>query len=448
MEGRVPTVVIVGRPNVGKSTLFNRIVGKRVAVVEDEPGVTRDRLYAEFDHRGRRLRLVDTGGIVFGEDDPLATQIRVQADVALAEADVVIFLTDAAEGLSAADWDLAERLRGFPKPVIVVPTKADNPVRAGEAGEFHALGAGEVMPVSGLHGSGVRELLDRVLSLTPAAAAGDEAEPELRLAIVGRPNVGKSSMLNALCGEDRVIVSDVAGTTRDAVDTLVRWKGRPVRLIDTAGIRRRGKIQGSVEYYMVHRAVEAMRRADCVMLVVDGNEGMTDGDKRVAKESHDLGKPLVIAMNKWDLVEPPTGELGKSTPRKKHETATVRAEIPEVAYAPVRFVSALNEAGLAGAMNAVFLAHENWQFRVSTGVLNRTVQEAVFAKPLTRKGRAFRVYYSTQPTTRPPTFVVFCNDSELMHFSYQRYLENVIRKAFPLDGTPVRVIARTSRGRE
>ncbi|MCC6403081.1 MAG: ribosome biogenesis GTPase Der, partial [Fimbriimonadaceae bacterium] len=296
MSERPPTLVIVGRPNVGKSTLFNRVIGKRVAVVEDEPGVTRDRLYSEFTHRGRLLRLVDTGGIVFGDEDEILAQIRVQADVALAEADVVVFLTDAAEGIHPADWDIAERLRGFQCPVLVVPTKADNALRVGEASEFHALGFPEVLPVSGLHGSGIEALLDRVCELVPTVRPGDEVD-EVRLAIVGRPNVGKSSMLNALCGEERVIVSDIAGTTRDAVDTVVAWKGKPVRLIDTAGIRRRGKIQGSVEYYMVHRALEAMRRAHCVVLVVDATEPMTDGDKRVAKECHDMGKPLVVAIN-------------------------------------------------------------------------------------------------------------------------------------------------------
>ncbi|MGE0001699.1 MAG: ribosome biogenesis GTPase Der [Fimbriimonadaceae bacterium] len=448
MSSRPPTIVIVGRPNVGKSTLFNRVIGKRVAVVEDEPGVTRDRLYSEFTHRGRLLRLVDTGGIVFGDEDEIVSQIRVQADVALAEADVVVLLTDAAEGLHPADWDIAERLRGFTKPVLVVPTKADNPLRVGEAGEFHALGFSDVHPVSGLHGSGIDALLDRISELVPDVRPGEEGEEEVRLAIVGRPNVGKSSMLNALCGEERVIVSNVAGTTRDAVDTLVTWKGRPVRLIDTAGIRRRGKIQGSVEYYMVHRALEAMRRAHCVVLVVDATEPMTDGDKRVAKECHDMGKPLVIAINKWDLVEPPTGDLGNSTPAKKTATRKVQDEIPETGYAPVRFTSALNDAGLQGVMNAVFKANENWHRRISTGVLNRTVQDAVFDKPLTRKGRAFRIYYSTQASACPPTFVLFCNDATLLHFSYQRYIENTMRAKFDFEGTPIRVVSRTSRGRD
>jgi GTP-binding protein len=440
-------LVIVGRPNVGKSTLFNRIAGKRIAVVEDTPGVTRDRLYAEFERRGRRMRLVDTGGILFGEDDPLIEQIRIQAEVAMAEADAVLFVVDAAEGLNPADFDLAERLRGVPQPVYVLATKADNPDRDIQSAEFYALGFERVTPVSGIHGRGIDEALDAIAESFPKTEDGDQRPEEIRLAIVGRPNVGKSSLLNAFTGERRAIVSDVPGTTRDAVDMVVEWKGQPVRLIDTAGLRRRGKIQGSVEYYMALRATQAMERADCALLVVDGQEGLTDGDKRVAKASHDLGKPLVIAVNKWDLREPPDGELGRRTALKKDFERIVRNEAPEVAYAPVRFTSAKRETGMDGVMKAVNLAVDNWGFRVGTGVLNRLVQDAVFAKPLTRKGRPFKVYYCTQPQTRPPTFVLFCNDAELAHFSYLRYIENRIRAKFPLEGTPVRVVARSSKGR-
>ncbi|MCU0317139.1 MAG: ribosome biogenesis GTPase Der [Fimbriimonadaceae bacterium] len=449
MALRLPTLVIVGRPNVGKSTLFNRLAGKRIAVVEDQPGVTRDRLYADCVFRDWRYRLVDTGGILFGDDDPLVDQIRVQAEVAMAEAEAVLFVVDGHEGLNAADWDLADRLRGFPKPVYVVPNKVDNRLREADAMEFSALGLGEVFPVSAVHGNGFEDLLTHVFKGIPKLADdGELGAEETRLAIIGRPNVGKSSMLNAFSGEQRVIVSDIPGTTRDAIDTVVQWKGNQVRLIDTAGIRRRGKVQGSIEYYMVLRAQQALERADCALLVVDGEEGLTDGDKRVAKMSHDMGRPLVIAVNKWDLVEPPNGELGRLTAAKKDFKNQILAEVPEIDYATIRFTSAQMERGMEGVMKAVFAAVENWNFRLSTGVLNRLIQEAVFAKPLTRKGRPFKIRYVTQAETRPPTFVMFCNDPELMHFSYQRYIENQLRKQYPLEGTPVRLVARTSKEKE
>lgn len=450
MSQRLPTLVIVGRPNVGKSTMFNRLAGHRIAVVEDTPGVTRDRLYAEAQWKDWKFRLVDTGGILFGDEDPLVDQIRVQAETAMAEADTVLFVVDAQEGLNAADWDLAEHLRGFDRPVIIVANKADNPDLMAASSDFYALGVGEeVFPVSSLQDKGFEKLLAYVFD--GIAKNYDPAQPvadELRLAIVGRPNVGKSSMLNAFSGEQRAIVSDIPGTTRDAVDTLVQWKGENVRLIDTAGIRRRGKVQGSIEYYMVLRAQRALERAECALLVIDGEEGLTDGDKRVAKLSHDMGKPLVIAVNKWDLIEPPTGNLGKSSIEKKEFTRGVRNELPEMGYAPIRFTSALEESGMDGVMKAVFRAVENWNFRVQTGRINRLIQDAQFDKPLTRKGQSFKVKYVTQPETRPPTFVMFCNNPELMHFSYQRYLENQIRKEFVLEGTPIRMVARKSSDRD
>lgn len=439
-------MVLVGRPNVGKSTLFNRIVGRRIAVVEDTPGVTRDRLYAEGTFRDHKFRLVDTGGILFGDEDPLVDQIRVQAEVALAEANVVLFVVDAEEGLNTADWELADRLRGFKMPVYILANKVDNPQREAQANDFYALGVGDVFPISGVHGTGVTELLEYIFEGFPKNGGEDEeGEEETRLAIIGRPNVGKSSMLNAFTGEERVIVSDIPGTTRDAIDTLVTYKNRPVRLIDTAGIRRRGKIQGSIEYYMVHRATLAMERAECALLVIDGAEGLTDGDKRVAKAAHDLGKPLVVAVNKWDLQEPPAGDLGRNTALKKDFKRIIYNEMPEIKYAQIRFTSAKEESGMDGVMNAVFSSVENWNFRIGTGVLNRLIQDALFEKPLSRKGRALKVRYATQAETRPPTFILFCNDPDLMHFSYIRYLENQIRKEFPLEGTPIRVIPRTSR---
>lgn len=445
MSSQLPTVVIVGRPNVGKSTLFNRIAGRRIAVVQDTPGVTRDRLYAECEHRGRRFQLVDTGGILFGDEDPLIEQIRTQAEVAMSEADVVLFLVDAIEGPMPGDWDLAERLRGFEKPVYVVANKADNAQLEQSAHEFWSLGVGEVVPVSSIHGLGVEPLMDQVVEGFPKDI-GEMPDDMLRLAIVGRPNVGKSSMLNALVGEERVIVSDVPGTTRDAIDTPIVYKGQAYRLIDTAGIRRRGKVQGSIEYYMVLRATRALERAECALVVVDGVEGVTDGDKRVMKSAHDLGKPLVVAVNKWDVREPPTGDLGKNSPIKRDFLRSLQAEMPESGYAIVRFTSALESSGLDGVMNAVKKAVESWNVRIPTGELNRIVQDAVFEKPLVRKGKPAKVYYAAQPETRPPTVLLFVNDPDLFHFSYLRYIENRIRRAHPLEGSPLRVEARRSSG--
>lgn len=440
----MPTVVIVGRPNVGKSTLFNRLVGKRVAVVEDTPGITRDRLYAEVNWNRRRFNVVDTGGIVFQDSDPLSEQIRVQANVALTEADVVLFITDVTDGLHPDDRDLANQMRGIKIPVLVAVNKADNFDREDYAPEFYALGLGQVYPISALHGTGVADVLDEVVLNLPAEVPIEEAKEEIRLAIVGRPNVGKSSLVNAFTGEQRMIVSNIAGTTRDAIDTALTYEEEEFRLIDTAGIRRRGKIQGSVEYYMVNRAEKAIARCECAMVVVNGEEGLTDGDKRVMKLAHDAGKACVIAVNKWDVKEPPNGHPKKQSQLKKDFTKIFRDQVPELAYAPIVFTSAKENAGLEPALDSVLSALESYNFRISTGQLNRLVQDAIFDKPHVIHGRAFKVYYSTQVATCPPTFVLFCNDPDLMHFSYQRYLLNKIRALFPLQGTPIRLFARSS----
>jgi GTP-binding protein len=444
MRKTMPTVVIVGRPNVGKSTLFNRLVGKRVAVVEDTPGITRDRLYAEVNWNRRRFNVVDTGGIVFQDSDPLSEQIRVQANVALTEADVVLFITDVTDGLHPDDRDLANQMRGIKTPVLVAVNKADNFDREDYAPEFYALGLGNVYPISALHGTGVADVLDEVVLNLPPEVPIEEAKEEIRLAIVGRPNVGKSSLVNAFTGEQRMIVSNIAGTTRDAIDTELTHEGEQFRLIDTAGIRRRGKIQGSVEYYMVNRAEKAIARCECAMVVVNGEEGLTDGDKRVMKLAHDAGKACVIAVNKWDVKEPPNGHPKKQSQLKKDFTKIFRDQIPELAYAPIVFTSAKENAGLEPALDTVLSALESYNFRISTGQLNRLVQDAIFDKPHVIHGRPFKVYYSTQVATCPPTFVLFCNDPDLMHFSYQRYLLNKIRALFPLQGTPIRLFARSS----
>jgi GTP-binding protein len=448
MRSKLPVVVIVGRPNVGKSTLFNRLVKKRVAVVEDTPGITRDRLYAEAEWSGKRFTVVDTGGIVFQEEDPLAEQIRVQADVALAEADAVLFLADVTSGVNPDDRDLANKLRGSKTPIYIVVNKADHPGRDSYVTEFYELGLGEVWPVSGLHGRGVADLLDEVVEKLPFARVEEDEREEIRLAIVGRPNVGKSSLINAFTGEQRMIVSDIAGTTRDAIDTVLEYRDEKFRLIDTAGIRRRGKIQGTVEYYMVNRAQKAIERCECALVVVDGNEGLTDGDKRIAKLAFDEGKACVFAVNKWDLKEPPDGQPRKRSQIKKDMKRIIENELPELSYATVAFSSAKESAGLEPILDAALQAVENYSFRISTGQLNKLIQDAVFSRPYTSKGKALKIYYATQVGTRPPTFALFCNDPDLLHFSYQRYLINKLRAAYPLEGTPIRVVARASHKRD
>jgi GTPase len=447
MSRKLPTVVIVGRPNVGKSTLFNRLVGRRVAVVEDQPGVTRDRLYAEAEWRGRRFTVVDTGGMLFSEDDPLIEQIRVQAEVALAEADVILFLTEVTAGVNPDDRDLARRIRGIDRPVFIVVNKSDNPQRETFAGEFFELGFEKVFPVSSLHGRGVADLLDEVVELLPPAEAMEDQVEEVRLAIVGRPNVGKSSLLNAFTGEQRSIVSDIPGTTRDAIDTSLEFQGERFRLIDTAGMRRKGKIQGTVEYYMAMRATRAIERADCSLVVMNGPEGLTDGDKRIAKIAHEAGKACVFAVNKWDLMEPPDGRPKKNSALKKDLVKILRNEFPELSYAPVLFTSAKESAGLEPVLETVLQAMESYSFRLATGPLNRLIQDAVYERPHSSKGKAFKVYYATQTGARPPEFTLFCNDPDLLHFSYKRYLENRIRAVYPLPGTPIRLHTRSSHGK-
>ena len=444
MKKSLPTVVIIGRPNVGKSTFFNRLVGKRIAVVEDTPGITRDRLYAQVTWNGKKFNVVDTGGIVFQESDPLAEQIRVQANVAITEADVIIFLADVTSGVHVDDRELANNLRGVKTPILVVPNKADNFDREDYASEFYSLGLGDVHAVSSLHGRGVADLLDEVVHLLPKVEENPDEKDEIRLAIVGRPNVGKSSLVNAFTGEQRMIVSNIAGTTRDAIDTQLEYEGELFRLIDTAGIRRRGKIQGSVEYYMVNRAEKAIERCECAMIVVDGEEGLTDGDKRVMKMAHDAGKAVVVCVNKWDIKEPPNGQPKKNSDLKKDFIKIFRDQMPELSYAPIVFTSAKENAGLEPALDTVLSALESYNFRISTGQLNRLIQDAIFDRPHVTKGRQFKVYYSTQVSTAPPTFVLFCNDPDIMHFSYHRYLLNKIRNLFPLQGTPIRLFARSS----
>jgi len=433
-------VAIVGRPNVGKSTLFNRLVGKRIAIVEDTPGITRDRLYAEADWIGREFVLIDTGGMVLGDEDPLISQVRKQADIAMEEADVIVLVVDVREGMTAADMEVAALLRKSRKPVLLAANKADNDKQERDAAEFYSLGLGEVFPISSIQGHGVADLLDKVVENLPSVEE-QEALPEeaIRIAIIGRPNVGKSSLLNAILQEERSIVSEIPGTTRDVVDTLFEHEGQPIVLIDTAGIRRAGKVQRSIEYYSVLRAVRAIERADVALLLIDADEGLTDGDKRVGGYAHEAGKGAVIVVNKWDLAK----EQGASM---KEFASGLRDEMVFMPYAPIVFASAKEGTGVKDAVDSAILAAQSHAMRLSTGEINRMVHDAVDSHPLTHKGRQFKVYYVTMPAVKPPTIILFVNDPEMMHFSYRRYLENQIRKTHSYEGTPIRIFARKAEG--
>jgi GTPase len=433
-----PIVAIVGRPNVGKSTLFNRLLGERVAIVEDRPGITRDRVYGHSEWSGREFTVVDTGGLGLGDEDPFGVHIQQQAETAIAEADLILLLVDTREGLTPGDEDVAEVFRASGRPILLVANKADNPRQEANAHEFYRLGLGDVFAVSSHSGRGVGDLLDEVVERLPPPEAQEEEEDRIRVAIVGRPNVGKSSLLNAILGEERVIVSPLAGTTRDAVDVPFEYLEHRFTLVDTAGIRRAGKIQGSVEFYTVLRAERALERADVAVLVVDSHAGLVDGDKRVGGLADEAGRGCVIFVNKWDLI------AGMS-PR---EFGTiVRNEMPFMSWAPIVVGSAAEGRGLEDLLDTCVDVANNHAMRVATGELNRVVREAVDRRPYTRRGREFKVYYATQVAVKPPTFALFVNDPEIVHETYMRYLENQFRAAFGFSGTPIRLLNR-KRARE
>lgn len=427
-------VAVVGRPNVGKSTLFNRVVGRRIAIVEDTPGITRDRLYADAEWTGHDFVLVDTGGMILNEKDPLTQQVLFQAEIAMDEADVIIFLVDVTEGAMPADVDVADILRRANKPVLLAVNKVENEKQERDAVEFYSLGLGDIFPISSIQGYGVAELLDKVVENLPDQSSEPEyPEDAIKVAIIGRPNVGKSSTLNAIVKENRMIVSEIPGTTRDAIDTLFYHEDQPVVLIDTAGIRRAGKVQQSVEYYSVLRAVRAIERADVALLVIDAAEGLSDGDKRVGGLANEAGKATVIVVNKWDLVK---------GVQMYHYAQDIRKDAPFLSYAPIVFSSAVKGRGVTAELETAIQVSHNHAMRLPTGEINRIIQDAVDKHPQTHKGKQFKIYYCTMPAVKPPTIILFCNDPDMMHFSYQRYLENQIREVHPYEGTPIRIFAR------
>ncbi len=450
---RMPVVALVGRPNVGKSTLFNRLIGQRQAIVEDEPGTTRDRLYGQSEWSGRNFIVVDTGGldIALTEKAPskgdqpdalsassrdYAREIRQQAEIAIAEADVVVLLVDARDGLTSADRDVAEILRRSGRPVILAVNKADNEARRQAALEFYELNLGEPYPISALHGTGTGDLLDAIVADLPII---EEEEPEdtVRVAIVGRPNVGKSSLLNALLQEERAIVSPIPGTTRDAIDTQLKWEGQQITLIDTAGIRRRGRVEAGVEKYSVLRALNAIQRADVVLLVVDATEGITAQDTHVAGFILEAYKSVAVIVNKWDAVP------NKDEHTMQQFTAEIRQKLRFMDYVPVLFVSALTRQRISKVLPLAMSVAAQRLVRVPTAELNRLLREAMTAHPApSRRGKPLKLLYATQADVAPPTFVLFVNDPELVHFSYVRFLENRIREVYPFEGTPLRFYFR------
>ena len=432
-----PTVAIVGRPNVGKSTLFNYIVGKRISIVEDIPGVTRDRVYAEGDWRGRTFTLIDTGGIEPESEDAILSQMREQANLAIAVANVIVFVTDMKQGVTAADKDIALMLKKSRKPIILVCNKADNYGRIpDEIYEFYNLGLGEPYRISAVNAIGIGDVLDAIYYKLPPADESENDDEIIKVAIIGKPNVGKSSLVNKILGENRVIVSDIAGTTRDAIDSEFENEFGKYIFIDTAGIRRKSKVSESLEKYSVIRSLLAVERADVCLLMIDANEGVTEQDTKIAGEAHEEGKGIIIVVNKWDEYKKENGTLEQY---KKE----VYNKLSYLSYAPILFISAKTGQRVSKLFELINSVASQNSLRVSTSVLNQVLNEAIaVVQPPTDKGKRLRLFYMTQASTKPPTFVVFVNDKNLFHFSYERYLVNQIRKEFGLIGTPVRIIVR------
>ncbi|MBR3280564.1 MAG: ribosome biogenesis GTPase Der [Clostridia bacterium] len=438
-----PIVAIIGRPNVGKSTFFNYIIGERKSIVKDTPGVTRDRIYGDSEWRGRRFTLIDTGGIEPKSEDDILIQMRTQAQIAMDTADVIIFVTDIQQGVTADDYEVASMLRRTKKPVILVCNKAD---RIGEVPselyEFYNLGLGDPYAVSSLNKLGTGEVLDAVYEHFPEDDDEDKDHEYISVAVIGKPNAGKSSLINRILGEKRLIVSNVAGTTRDAIDSKFENKYGKYIFIDTAGIRRKSKIEEDIERYSIIRAKTSIEKADVCILVIDALEGVTDQDAKIAGEAHESGKGVIILVNKWDAVEKETGSLEKY----KQDVYTKLAYLD---YAPILFVSALTGQRVDKLFDMINSVNAENSKRVTTGLLNEVINEAItLVQPPSDKGRRLKLYYATQVSTRPPTFVVFCNSVKLFHFSYQRYIENQLRKHFGFEGTPVKVIPREKSNKE
>ncbi len=431
-----PTVAIIGRPNVGKSTFFNYIVGSRISIVEDTPGVTRDRIYAETNWRGRTFTVVDTAGIEPESDDIIISQMREQAQIAVEIADVIVFLTDIKQGVTATDEEIAVMLRKSKKPVILVCNKADNMSKdKDDIYEFYNLGLGDVYPVSAANALGIGDVLDAIYEKLPQKN-DDEEDERIKVAVIGKPNVGKSSLINKILGENRTIVSNIAGTTRDAIDTEYENSHGKYVLIDTAGIRRKSKVTESIEKFSIMRTLLAIERADVCLMMIDATEGVTDQDAKIAGEAHEAGKGIIIVVNKWDEYEKETGTLEKY---KKD----IYAKLSYLSYAPIIFISAKTGQRVEKLFDLINHVNEQNSMRVSTSALNQVINEAIaLVQPPTDKGKRLKILYGTQVSTKPPTFVIFVNNKELFHFSYERYLVNQIRREFGLEGTPIRMIAR------
>ena len=436
-----PVVAIVGRPNVGKSTLFNVLAGERISIVKDTPGVTRDRIYADVSWLDKAFTLIDTGGIEPDSDDIILSQMREQAQIAIDTADVIMFITDVRQGLVDADEKVANMLRRSKKPVVLVVNKVDDFKKyMPDVYEFYNLGIGEPIPVSAASMLGIGDMLDEVIAHFPERNAEEEEDDRPKIAVIGKPNVGKSSLINKLTGEKRVIVSDIAGTTRDAIDTAVKYCGREYVFIDTAGLRRKSKIKEELERYSIIRAVTAVERADVVVIVIDATEGVTEQDAKIAGIAHDRGKGIIIAVNKWDAIE-------KNDKSVKEHSDRIRQVLSFMPYAEILFISAQTGQRLNKLYEMIDVVMANNSMRLATGVLNEIVAEAVaMQQPPSDKGKRLKIFYITQVSVKPPTFVVFVNDKKLMHFSYTRYIENRIRDAFGFRGTALRFIILERKG--
>ena len=427
-----PIVAIVGRPNVGKSTLFNKITGKRIAIVEDTPGVTRDRIYSDAEWLDNQFILIDTGGIEPFSEDVIISQMRAQAEVAIDTADVIIFIVDAKGGITPADLEVATMLRKTSKPIVLAVNKIDDPSKFNEVYEFYNLGIGEPIGISAAQGLAIGDLLDEVVAHFKELDLKEDDDDATKIAIIGKPNVGKSSLVNKLVGEDRVIVSDIPGTTRDAIDTPLEVNGNKYVLIDTAGMRKKSKVKEDIERYSVLRAITAIERSDVCIIMIDAEEGVTEQDTLV----HEAGKGVIIAINKWDLIEKDDKTMNEF--RNK-----IRANLSFISYAPIIFISVKTGQRVQKLIDLVNFVHDQNSMRIQTGVLNDIISDAIIMnQPPVNKGKKLKIFYTTQVSTKPPTFVFFVNYTEALHFSYERYLENQIRSRFGLEGTPIRFIWR------